>query len=151
MNNKKTKIKQLIKKLKMAEEIYKRASIKVHDRPMTEYFAALANKKNGFIDTLVANSQLGQENVSIGVKDRFRVEMEKIGIEVNSILIRLNEFELMDFCIKREEELVSMYQNVLNEYDDQDFVEKMILDQLVYSKDILIRLNEKKDTYEYKY
>lgn len=131
-----SKLEQLIAKLTMAEEIYEQASKKVHDQPMSEYFSTLARKKRNFIDTLSSEMHLnGQE--------------EKIGFEINSIVVRLKQYELLDFCGKREEELISMYQNLLNEYFDEEYKQKMILTQMVDSKDVLIKLNDKKAALQY--
>lgn len=131
------KLEQLIAKLNMAEEIYKQASKKVHDQPMSEYFSALARKKRNFIDTLYTEMHLiGHE--------------EKIGFEISSIVVGLKQYELLDFCGKREEELISMYKNLLNEYNDEEYIQKMILTQMVDSKDVLIKLSEKKASSQYK-
>lgn len=142
-------IHHLIEKLIMAEEIFSRAALKVHNEPMTKYLKVIADRKKVFLYDLTKLLQLDSDQIKLNTKDRIRVQLEKLGLEVDNILLRLNDGEVLSFCIKREEELVSMYHNALIKDQDESLVTALILHQLKESKEELDELILKKEPYNF--
>lgn len=104
----------LIEKLKLAEEVYKRAADKIHSDKMSEDLVKMSNAHMNLKDSLVKEIDLPLKDVSIGLKDQIKVSIEKLGMEVDDILLRLNQKEVLSYCIKREKEIIDAYKTLVN-------------------------------------
>jgi hypothetical protein len=152
MNKIVSDIQNLIDKLKIAEKIYTKASSRVHDQPMTNQMKALAERKNVLLEDLTRLLEVDMDKHKVQWKDRIKVEWEKLGIELDHIIIRINEGTILSFCIKREEELIDMYKKVLNndglnQYDE--LIRELFQYQLNESIQLLDELGEKKQSYNF--
>jgi len=152
MNPMNPDIQNLIDKLIIAEEVYKKASSKAHDQPMTDQIKVLAERKNILLEDVTKLLTLDMENYKVKWKDRVKAEMEKVAIELDHIYLRVNQGSILSFCIKREEELIETYKQALREKNDQ-VLNALVRDVLLYQMDesaqLLTELKEKKKSYNF--
>lgn len=139
---------RLLEKLKMAEEIYQRASDMVHNPLMTKVFQKLAQRKSDFLTNLSVILDIDDSDIQLRSRERLRVELEKIRQEIDNILLRLNEGEVLHFCIKREYELISMYHNVLSNISGNQFFKDVVVSQLQASNKTVETLETKLDKHQ---
>ncbi|MEQ8240690.1 MAG: hypothetical protein RIA69_15840 [Cyclobacteriaceae bacterium] len=145
-------IQNLIDKLIIAEEVYHKASSKAHDQAMTNQIKMLAARKEMLLEDITKLLTLEMENYKVKWKNRVKAEMEKIGIELDHIYLRLNQGSILSFCIKREEELIEMYKQALNEKNHQQIgalVRDVLLYQMNESTQLLAELKDKKESYNF--
>jgi len=142
-------IQNLIDKIKLAEEIYNRASSRSHNQPMRDQFKTLAKRKNRFLQEIADQFELDLGKHNLKISERIELEWEKAEIEVNHILIHRNERDILKYCIKREEELVDSYEKVLNNGLKNDFLIALFKSQLEDTLRILNELNQTIEAYEF--
>lgn len=149
METKSEKLKNLVEKIKMAEDIYEQAAEKVSHDSMKDYFHSLAKLKGSYLDKMDGLLQLDTEDIQFNLKSRLKLEIEKISIEIDSIFLRLNQGEILSFCVKREEELISMYHNVLSNQNGDQSIISLLNKQMDESMTILEELKEKLNAYDF--
>ena len=145
-------VQNLIDKLKIAEEIYAKASDRVHNEPMTKQMKSLAVRKSVLSEDISRLLKFDLDKHKVQWTERIKVEIEKAGIELDHIFIRMNEGYVLSFCVKREEELIAMYQQVLKtknltQYDE--LIKELFLNQLNESTLFLDELREEQKGYNF--
>ncbi|UXP33727.1 hypothetical protein N6H18_07145 [Reichenbachiella agarivorans] len=144
-------LQNLIDKLVLAREIYCKASSRVHDEPMTEQILMLADRKTKFIEDISKLVEVDIEHHNLSLANRLKATLEKIGIEVEHILIQNNEGEILSFLVRREEELIEMYRTLLRSNDKEYdvFLKSLLENQLSETCLLLSELEETKEAYNF--
>ena len=152
MNTLPPDVQNLMDKLKIAEEIYIKAADRVHNEPMAKDMKNLADRKSMFLEDTSKLLKLDLDKYEVQWKERVKVELEKAVIEFDHIYIQMNEGLILSFCVKREEELIAMYQKVLktrNITQSDELINELFLYQLNESILLLDELREKKERYNF--
>lgn len=151
MENLRKEINTLIDQLIIAKEIYSTGADKVSDQPTANQMHLLAERKNIFLSEL--NNVLDWEinNYDLPISERIKVELDKINIEVDHLLLPINEGEVIRFCVIKEQQLIDSYERVLH-LDRLALpgsnLKSILVNQLHYSMELLAELKEIKATYE---
>lgn len=107
-------ITEIIEKLKISQEIYRKLSEKVHFKPMRELFTSLNSERKEFLNEIEENLSIAVDSHVMSFTGAIKAEAEKLGIELDHLIIQNNYNEALSFAIKRERELVNAYDNVFN-------------------------------------
>jgi len=142
-------LQNLLDKLFIAEEIYKKAADRVHNVPMTDQFNQIAQQKANFLTELEAELGLESGEVSINFKDKIQVVLDKVGIEVNHIILNRNERALLTFCIKRDEELVKMYDDIMKSDLIDDNIQQLVARQKKETAQVISELTKTREAYQF--
>ena len=142
-------IQNLTDKLKVAEEIYEKASSRVHNRPMRDQLKLISKKKEEYLTELSVDMGTNLNTRNINLSERIHLELEKAEIEISHLLIRRNENDILSFCIQREQELVQSYLNGVIEAQKSNEKISILLRQLEETKRLLEELKETKKAYEF--
>lgn len=109
------KIEILLDKLTLSAELYLKAAERVHNEMMKEQFGIQAERKTTYIDQLAHHLNLNLEEHKPRMVDRLKLQLEKLGIEIDHVYLRQNAKEVLSFCLNREEELIEAYRGVLKD------------------------------------
>lgn len=139
----------LFDKLKLAEQVYEMAAAKVHNDPMTEQFSTLAAQKRESINSIAELLDLEYADHRLRLADRIRLEFEKAEIQFNHIFLRRNEGELMDICLKREEELIQVYEDIVHSGTQEVYMRSLLHSQLSDTKRQYAELEELSEAYHF--
>ncbi|MBU2913224.1 DUF2383 domain-containing protein [Reichenbachiella agariperforans] len=144
-------LQNLIDKLLLAKEIYEKASSRIHNEPMTNQMKVLAERKSKFLTDIGKLVDVDFEEHTMGIKDRLKAAWEKIAIEVEHIFLQRDEGEILGFCIQREDELIEMYQEVLQSKDNEldVFIKFLFESQLAESRILINELQETREAYNF--
>lgn len=145
------RIEILIDKLSIAVALYQKAAQRVHNDMLKEQFMLQAERKQTYIGQLAHQLDLHLEEHQISIADRIKLQMEKMGIEIDHAYLRQNARETLSFCLKREEELIDAYRGLMSNsaYDSHlKFTLKSQFDDSVRLKDELSTLYEQYDFQE---
>ena len=143
-------INTLIDKLTLAKEVYSTGAEKVHDKPTAMKLEILAERKGIFLSELndVLDSEVKDRDLP--VQERIKVEIEKLTMEVDHLLLRINEGEVLKQCIGREDDLSDIYDKLLHleEIDRSDSALKgLLIHQNNYTQKSIAELKNVKDQY----
>ncbi len=140
---------EVVDKLKMAKEIYSKSS-KTMSSGLDEKMNGLADQKKRFLrKTLdLVGSDLDTDEMKLD--KRLKVELEKLGMDVDNAIIRMNDGEALAFCIKREEELQMAYQDIIHEGEFGKQLRDTMKDQWDASVRATRELKEIRESYSFK-
>ncbi|MEQ8712771.1 MAG: hypothetical protein RIC80_07125 [Cyclobacteriaceae bacterium] len=142
------KIEILLDKLTLSAELYRKAAERVHNKMMQEQFGLQAERKATYIDQLAYHLNLNLEDHQAGMVDRLKLQLEKLGIEIDHVYLRQNAKEVLSFCLNREEELINAYRGVLQNSRFDNHVKltlKSQVDDSIRLKNELKALHEEYD------
>lgn len=140
-------IRNLLDKLRIARKVYTEASSRIHNQLVKDQLKFLAERKLMCYETIT--SELNQQNLSrrFRKEDRISLELDKVLIELNHLLLSKNEKEVLGFCARRERELVTTYKELLLSRSFYPFVEAIITSQLEETSVLLQELERIKDAF----
>mgnify|MGYP001104334584 CR=1 FL=1 len=109
----------LLEKMNVVKSIYKHALNKIHGDAMKNDLRSLYENKVQIYNELNLLFNV-KEDVSINIFKQAKLTIEKAQMEIDDILIRFNQHDILFHCLKVEKELIETYNTVLN---DQEFSE----------------------------
>lgn len=139
----------LIDKLTIALEVYERAVQRAQDEIIKDVFRELTSRTKIFIREISSLFDFDLDKHEVELKDRIRIELDKIRIEINHLILKRKDSDLLKFSIEQENELIDMYDKILAEGKYNDLINTVIKNQLNESKKMLDEINLTLDTYEY--
>jgi hypothetical protein len=145
----KPKFLNLIDKLELARQIYERAANRIHNDFMADPFRTIASKKKIYIKEVAKLFDFDYDQHELELMDRIRVEWEKIGIELNHLILQGNEKALLEYCIHREQEILKIYKDILEYGSYNDLFNTVIRNQMHESIRILDELQHMMEPYDY--
>ncbi|CAN0445928.1 unnamed protein product, partial [Ectocarpus fasciculatus] len=107
------KIELLLDKLSNAAALYRKASDRVHNDMVQEQFLVQAERKETYINQPAHHLSLDLDDYQPGTTNRLKLQLEKLGIEIDHVYLRQNAKEVLSFCLNREEELIAAYRGVI--------------------------------------
>ncbi len=119
---------KLVEQLMYSEDIFKKASNKVHDEAMTNKFESLAKQRNFYKNEV--KKLLDVERDKLKPSQALKATLDKAWIDINHFYLRLNEGETLDVVIKAEEELIKLYEHLIIEIEDHPMVANVLRIQL---------------------
>ncbi len=142
-------IETVIDKLILAIDIYDKTSKRVHFKPMKELFSELKDSKEAMLNALAESTEMNLDDYSISIEEKIKLELEKIGIELDHLIIKNNYNETLSFCIKRERELLNAYEDALNQ-DLDDSLEDLLKKHHTETLQLLESLVERHESGNFK-
>ncbi|GEM_PF-1588298 len=142
-------IQNIVDRLKLAEEIYEKAAQSVHNQPMRDQFDTLAKQKTKYITEIAEYFNIDRQRYQINLTDRIRVELDKVGIEFDNLVIHRNEMDILSYCISREEEVVGAYKKFVDDIGKDQHLIQMIQAQMNESMRNLFELKETQKVYDF--
>lgn len=142
------KIELLLDKLSNAAALYRKASDRVHNDMMQEQFLVQAERKETYINQLAYHLSLDVDDYQPGTANRLKLQLEKLGIEIDHVYLRQNAKEVLSFCLNREEELIAAYRGVIQNGGYDNHVKLTLKSQMADSvrlKDELMVLHGEYD------
>jgi hypothetical protein len=146
----KPKFMNLIDKLELARQIYEKAAERVHNGFMTDQFQTIASKKVVYIREIANLFDFDYDAHSLAIRDKLKLEMEKIGIELNHLILHRNEKVLLEYCINREQEIERIYKDILKNGSYNDLTNTVIRNQMKETIEILDELMQVQEQYDFK-
>ncbi len=145
------KVQAFIDKLRLAYEVYSKASKRIHNQPMRDQLETLSQKKRTYYQEIIDQYDVEDENnYTLNIKDRIKAELEKAGIEINHVMIRRNEREVLSFCVQREHELIEVYQQLLERNIFSDYLRAILSTQMKETKNLIEELEATREAYNFK-
>ncbi|HHP7242470.1 MAG TPA: hypothetical protein ACFCUD_12400 [Cyclobacteriaceae bacterium] len=145
------KVQAFIDKLRLAHEVYSKASKRIHNQPMRDQLETLSQKKRTYYQEIIDQYDVEDENnYTLKIKDRIKAELEKAGIEINHVMIRRNEREVLSFCVQREYELIEVYQQLLERNIFSDYLHAILSTQMKETKKLIEELEATREAYNFK-
>jgi len=142
-------LQHLLEKLKMAEEIFTKAAVKINNKSTAETLKEMSNRKKVFLYDIEKLLPYDSEDIQVNTLNQVRLQLEKMGIEIDSILLRLSEGEILSFCLKRQEEAISMYHNVIESGIPNEPLMALVKEQLSTSENEYDELSKRKEPYNF--
>ena len=116
----------------MAEEVYFQASQKIHSETIKDEMEKFVRNKKNLLKNLSRLFHVDSGDLGLTIQERIEVELEKTGMKVDKLYLRMNQKEVLGYCIKREKELLEAFKQVLEDEDIDEDVKKEIR---IYKKD----------------
>jgi hypothetical protein len=108
-------LQNLIDRLKITEEIYRKGSSQIGKGPITCQMELLAEDKSTFFGQIAWHLEIYATKQYACMSKRLTKELKKVAVEVDGFVTQMTEREVLGFCISKEEELINGYQQVLDE------------------------------------
>lgn len=143
----KPKFMNLIDKLRLARKIYLKSAKRIHNEIMADPFKVIALKKWVFIKEVANLYDFDDEGHDLKLNNKLKIEWEKIGIELNDIVLRNNEKVLLEYCIHNEKEILNIYKDILEYGTYNDLFNTVIRNQMNESVQILDELQHLLEPY----
>jgi len=145
----KPKFMNLIDKLEPARQIYEKAAERIHNDFMADPFRTMASKKRIYIKEIATLFDLDYEEHELEIRDKIKVEWEKIGIELNHLILQWNENVLLQYRIHHEQEILEIYKDILEHGSYKDLFNTVIRNQLHESIKNLDELQHLLEPYDF--
>ncbi len=120
----------LIDKLYTAQQIYTMAAERATTRLLKDQMQEMASGKEVYIKEIAHLYDLDPPEYQKILKERVNVELDKVKIEINHLLLDDKEQLLFDYCINREKEINQIYKRILSREDYTDLEHTLIKSQL---------------------
>lgn len=143
MNITDSHITNLIEKIKLSKGIYDKLSDKVHFKPMSEIFDSLRNEKDIILEVLERELGLSIEEHSVSFMGSLKSNIEKLGIELDHLVIENNYNEALSFAIKREKENIQAFEEAVSKADPGSKEATILADYKVRSENLLNEIVER--------
>jgi rubrerythrin len=133
----------LLDQIIMVRDLYAYAAKKIHDEPLQKMLDGFSRHKDIHLKDIKSSFQL--DNGSLKFSQLVNLSKDKLGMDIDDFFIRRNEKEVLSFCIKRERELVELYQQIINDHQFSDFEMVILKNQL---KEVKSMISESQSIYE---
>lgn len=149
MKDKDSSTKNIVTKLKLAEEMYDQASVNIRIDSVKDRLKMLSERKEMFLTEIYNRLAQSDQPASRTARDETSLESEQTGMELNKIIQKRNERDLLVYCIRCEEELINSYQKALT-LNRMDYRERiMYKNQLTESLTLFNQLKMTKESFHY--
>lgn len=145
----KPKFMNLIDKLELARQIYEKSAERIDNDFMADPFRTMASKKRIYIKEIAKLFDFDYDEHELEIKDKIKVEWEKIGIELNHLILQRNEKVLLEYCIHREQEILKIYEDIVQHGSYKELFNTVIRNQLHESTKNLDELQHLLEPYDY--
>lgn len=148
METKTTKVIRLIKKLKIAEELYKCVCLRAYEKPLSTFFRMMAQRKHFYHDEISSYLDLKIEKDYFTMDDHIVNDINE-ELEGLRVCLKQNDLEsLIDYFIQEESSLVKEYKKIIMK-GNYDFLTNLILfeSQLADIEGCLDELKEMQSNY----
>lgn len=143
-------IETVLDKLIMAQKIYQRASKRVHFNTMSTLFNDLFYHKKLLVIELATAADIDLNAYDVSLSELIKVEIEKIGMDLDALYIKNNYNEVLSFCIKRERELINAYKDAADAHRYTTKVEALLQEHITQTENVLSRLEERYKSGDFK-
>lgn len=141
----------ILEKLLITEEIYRKSSSVVHNSSMTVEFDKIATKRRKFFDGLCENLGIDDNDFQIGMAKNIKTQLTKLGMEFDNLMLERNEYVILGLCIKYDEAIIEDYKKILEDETYEHVVRDVALFQLNDLKTSVDHLKQEQKSYDFQH
>lgn len=136
MNSINPKITNLIERLVALKRLFGEIDVRTLDEPLRSQMGTLVEQKQRLLREWARQYDLSAEDL-LNMEENTARETDEARIKLNDLLIQGTEQELVDFTIKREQNLYKMYVPLTTDHQFEDYIHAMVHSQKDDTKSLI--------------